>query len=114
MPCGLCTRANGSTRSGSISGTPLLAMPVYASIIFCSARPWRSVSLLPALIVRCEAATTQAIMRPPGSNWRKQRSHRWAGAGAWEGELHMAAADPFDLERFVTAQEPVFETVLAE
>jgi uncharacterized protein (DUF1810 family) len=26
----------------------------------------------------------------------------------------MAAADPFDLERFVTAQEPVFETALAE
>ena len=26
----------------------------------------------------------------------------------------MTAADPFDLERFVTAQEPVFETVLAE
>ena len=26
----------------------------------------------------------------------------------------MTAADPFDLERFVTAQEPVFSTVLAE
>jgi uncharacterized protein (DUF1810 family) len=26
----------------------------------------------------------------------------------------MTAADPFNLERFVTAQEPVFETVLAE
>jgi uncharacterized protein (DUF1810 family) len=26
----------------------------------------------------------------------------------------MTAADPFDLERFVTAQAPVFETVLAE
>ena len=26
----------------------------------------------------------------------------------------MTAADPFDLQRFVTAQDPVFETVLAE
>jgi uncharacterized protein (DUF1810 family) len=26
----------------------------------------------------------------------------------------MTEADPFELERFVTAQEPVFETVLAE
>jgi uncharacterized protein (DUF1810 family) len=26
----------------------------------------------------------------------------------------MTAADPFDLQRFVTAQAPVFETVLAE
>ena len=26
----------------------------------------------------------------------------------------MTAADPFNLERFVTAQAPVFDTVLAE
>jgi uncharacterized protein (DUF1810 family) len=51
------------------------------------------------------------LLSPPLA---KQRSHRRVGAGVWEGELDMAAADPFDLERFVTAQEPVFETVLAE
>jgi exonuclease III len=33
-----CTRANGSTRSGSISGTPSAGTPVYASIICSSVR----------------------------------------------------------------------------
>ena len=33
MPCGLCTRGSGSTRSGGISGTPSRATPVSASII---------------------------------------------------------------------------------
>jgi uncharacterized protein (DUF1810 family) len=28
--------------------------------------------------------------------------------------MQLTAADPFDLERFVTAQEPVFPAVLAE
>ena len=31
-----------------------------------------------------------------------------------EGRVKMTAADSFNLERFVTAQAPVFETVLAE
>jgi uncharacterized protein (DUF1810 family) len=36
------------------------------------------------------------------------------GATSEERELKMTADDRFDLQRFITAQEPVFETVLAE
>ena len=43
---------------------------------------WRSVSLSPASIVRCEGANTRATMRPPGSNLRKLRAHRRAEAVA--------------------------------
>jgi hypothetical protein len=40
--------------------------------------------------------------------------HHQAGEACEKGEFEMTAADPFDLERFVTAQAPVFETMLAE
>jgi exonuclease III len=33
---------------------------------------WRSVSLSPASIVRCEGANTRATMRPPGSNLHRR------------------------------------------
>ena len=44
------------------------------------------------------------------------RHERIAGpsATAEEEELKMTSEDRFDLQRFVTAQKPVFETVLAE
>jgi exodeoxyribonuclease-3 len=76
---GPCTRASGSTPFGSISGMPLLATPVCASIICCSVRHWRSVSSQQASTARCAGASTRAIMRPPGSSWRSRQRHRRAG-----------------------------------
>jgi hypothetical protein len=46
------------------------------------------------------------------SCYGQQRPKRIRGPRCRGGE--MTAADRFDLERFVTAQAPVFETVLAE
>jgi hypothetical protein len=46
--------------------------------------------------------------------WRASEGVAEAGAVEGEGRVKMTAADSFNLERFVTAQAPVFETVLAE
>jgi Protein of unknown function (DUF1810) len=45
---------------------------------------------------------------------RATESATGPGEACEKGEFEMTAADPFDLERFVSAQAPVFETVLAE
>ena len=79
--------------------------------------------LIPGLATRLIAAGVDREAR--GRNHASDHAPAWielaelpkdhrAGRGVRGGEFDMTEADPFNLERFATAQAPVFKTVLAE
>src|SRR6266404_4849860 len=89
----------------------LLSPPVSASIICCSVRPWRKHLVAAGVDREVRGREHASDQHPPGLglNATPGRARR----PKWES-LKMTSADPSNLERFVTAQAPVFETVLAE
>jgi uncharacterized protein (DUF1810 family) len=66
-----------------------------------------------ALIGRCAAGKRLAIMRRCGSNSRMPAGLASDGDPQYQGP-DMSDTDPFELERFVTAQAPVFAIALNE
>ena len=113
--CARCTRTSASTPSGTISGTPGPATPACASTICCSAPRLRAGSSLPASTARCAAGRRPAITPPPGSSFPTAAGPApLLGGSAVRRRPDMPDEDAFHLERFVTAQAPVFAAALAE
>ena len=109
------TRTSASTPSGTISGTPGPATLACASTICCSAPRLRAGSPMPAWTVKCEAGRRRAITLPPGLSFPTVAGHSpHFGGSVVRRRPDMVDEDAFDLERFVTAQAPVFTAALAE